>query len=66
MEEGYVGYTGKFEGILTNQSYRREKGDRACTKPMGNASSKNDSFQGQQQVVYGWLDGSYKLHLCAR
>jgi len=35
MEEGYVGYIGKLEGILTNQSYRRETGDMASTKPMG-------------------------------
>jgi hypothetical protein len=35
MEEGYVGYIGKLEGILTNQSYGRDTGDRASTKPMG-------------------------------
>jgi len=35
MEEGYVGYIGKLERILTNQGYRRETRDRACTKPMG-------------------------------
>jgi len=35
MEEGYVGYLGKSEGILTKQRYRMETGDRASTKPLG-------------------------------
>jgi hypothetical protein len=47
-------------GNLTNQSYEWGTADRACTKPLGSESSKNDPFPGStvgDVQMDRWLDG---------
>jgi len=59
MEEGYVGYIGKLEGILTNQSYGRDTGDRASTKPMGKWQFQKRLFSGSTAGgvrMAGWME----------